>query len=95
MTRPWGRLPKSVYRFLSVDTAENGPKVKVWSNELLVLLILSPSDPISGWSQPASRISQMETPETLVWSPSSRLINGAAGPNTESSSQAVARATTP
>ena len=29
---------------IGVDTAENGPKVKVWSNELLALLTLSSGD---------------------------------------------------
>ena len=30
---------------MGVDTAENGPEAKVLNDELLVLLILSPSDP--------------------------------------------------
>ena len=32
---------------VGVDTAENGPKVDVWSNELLVLIILSTAYPVS------------------------------------------------
>ena len=42
------KMLKNKYLLAKVgETAENGPKVNVWSNELLVLIILSTAYPVS------------------------------------------------